>query len=277
MWVIQLENEGSAQRIWSTQGTGMIEILDQEINGYRQIYASGGSAGHVSCSISACDGRQYAVLMTGYDTFGADRDPDIDDGCSPDALRHDSNFASRLGTLAEGDYLRSDYLARLERMLSTRAALGRGDVPQGITVWRDAKKIGLTAHDNWHEGCVLIVIEKDSVAPGDCGQRPEVQVETNTEFLYNGATYILVGNASQRIGAIVLGGAYEDDHGQRYIFGSDGHATFPDKKFEFELYLDQVGPPCALYDSFDDVTNHVIYVFKRDAETLMLFAGPAGE
>jgi hypothetical protein len=238
MWVIQLENEGSAQRIWSTQGTGMIEILDQEINGYRQIYASGGSAGHVSCSISACDGRQYAVLMTGYDTFGADRDPDIDDGCSPDALRHDSNFASRLGTLAEGDYLRND---------------------------------------NWHEGCVLIVIEKDSVAPGDCGQRPEVQVETNTEFLYNGATYILVGNASQRIGAIVLGGAYEDDHGQRYIFGSDGHATFPDKKFEFELYLDQVGPPCALYDSFDDVTNHVIYVFKRDAETLMLFAGPAGE
>jgi hypothetical protein len=58
IWLFQV-NGHSANPIWSTKGTGVLEVLDKKTNGYRQIKESGGVAAHGSESIWAWDGKKY--------------------------------------------------------------------------------------------------------------------------------------------------------------------------------------------------------------------------
>lgn len=56
IWLFQAK---SANPIWSTKGTGALEVLDKKTNGYRQIKESGGVAMHGYESIWAWDGKKY--------------------------------------------------------------------------------------------------------------------------------------------------------------------------------------------------------------------------
>lgn len=58
VWLFQITGS-TANRIWFSQGTGGLELLDQEVNGYRHIREGGGSAGHGSESIWAWAGKEY--------------------------------------------------------------------------------------------------------------------------------------------------------------------------------------------------------------------------
>src|SRR5439155_1425657 len=58
MWLFQIRGS-TADPIWFTEGTGGLKILDQEVNGYRQIEVGGATAGHGSKSIWTWDGKKY--------------------------------------------------------------------------------------------------------------------------------------------------------------------------------------------------------------------------
>ena len=58
MWIFQIK-DNTANRIWSTEGTSGLEILDKKTNGYRQIKESGGVATHGHESIWVWGGEKY--------------------------------------------------------------------------------------------------------------------------------------------------------------------------------------------------------------------------
>ena len=58
MWLFQMHGN-TANRVWSTEGTGGFEILDKKTNGYRQLKESGGVAMHGSESVWSWNGKKY--------------------------------------------------------------------------------------------------------------------------------------------------------------------------------------------------------------------------
>lgn len=67
VWVYAIK-DGKARRIWSTKGTGVVEILDKSVNGYRQIRESGGTAGHSYMGLWEWDGGKYKLIKEKYST-----------------------------------------------------------------------------------------------------------------------------------------------------------------------------------------------------------------
>ena len=97
-------------------------------------------------------------------------------------------------------------------------------------------------------------------------------VESETVFTIrnnneNEHRYIWVGSAGTWVGEQVVGGIYVDEFGRRYIFGKNGIAHFPDKKFSYEAYLDFIPTPhdCIVY-------NNEHWAFRRQNDVLQLFA-----
>lgn len=60
IWIYQLNRNG-AKRIWSTPGTGFVELLDKKNKGYRQIREGGGTAGHNHVGLWVWDGKKYRL------------------------------------------------------------------------------------------------------------------------------------------------------------------------------------------------------------------------
>ena len=198
------------------------------------------------------------------------------------AEQQESEKSKAIASLETGDYIYRGYVENLAHTLSPLASLEIGSRPQVVAVRRKGDAISLTAEFNWHEGCGLITAHESATGSaaleyGDCGRSIDVSVESSRGFVLDGNHYDFVGNAGHYIGAAVLGGVYADDDGRRFLFGSDGQAVFPEKKFSFELCLEQVVPPCSGYDSFDDKTNNMSYVFRRHADSLVLYKAPKGE
>ena len=58
-WIFQ-PAIGAAKRLWFTEGTARITILDARDRGYRRIRSEGGTAGHGFVEVWAWDGKHYA-------------------------------------------------------------------------------------------------------------------------------------------------------------------------------------------------------------------------
>lgn len=58
VWIYQI-NKKSTKLIWSSPGTGYIEILDKKNKRYKQIRDGGGTAGHDHEEIWAWNGKKY--------------------------------------------------------------------------------------------------------------------------------------------------------------------------------------------------------------------------
>jgi hypothetical protein len=69
---------------------------------------------------------------------------------------------------------------------------------------------------------------------------------------------------------MVLAGRYVDDRGRNYLFGKDGWAIFPDRKFKYEVGIDHV---LSGYDYFMDETARPIrtFEFKKVEGRLQIF------
>jgi hypothetical protein len=65
MWIFQLEAGGRAKELWSTS-TANLSILDKKTRGVRDLFESGGSAGHMECSSWKWDGRKYKISKEAY-------------------------------------------------------------------------------------------------------------------------------------------------------------------------------------------------------------------
>lgn len=62
VWIYQEKNK-IAKRLWSSPGTGFVEILDRKNKGYRQIRESGGTAGHGYKQLWVWDGKKYRLVV----------------------------------------------------------------------------------------------------------------------------------------------------------------------------------------------------------------------
>ncbi len=167
---------------------------------------------------------------------------------------------------ASGDYLSDAYVAFLKESHSPLAALKRNFSPQIISVENGR----IVEHINWHEGCTIHPAQ-------ECPDAKSLNSNDKDEVTLKGVTYRLTSDPDTVIGAIVLGGEYVDERGKLYRFDDRGTATFPDRSFRYELCLEQVGPPCGGADMFYDKGTGALYAFKRDAGSLLIFAGPADE
>ncbi|GAB4063241.1 hypothetical protein [Uliginosibacterium sediminicola] len=58
MWIFQMRGQ-AANRIWSTEGSAALEILDQKRNGYRRLREISDTAGHGAESIWSWHGAKY--------------------------------------------------------------------------------------------------------------------------------------------------------------------------------------------------------------------------
>lgn len=181
--------------------------------------------------------------------------------------------------LEPGDYLLRDYAQSLQQSRSPLAAHDVGDRPQVISVRRVDNDLLLDAKYNWHEGCRALTAHVGGSGPatvedGDCAKRADFQVQDSRHLTFRGQAYDLVGNAKNYIVGITVGGTYEDRNHRRYVFGSDGQASFPGTKFPVEICLDQAVPPCSDYDRLDDQKNQMGFLFRRSGDTLLLFRAP---
>ncbi len=182
-------------------------------------------------------------------------------------------------TLVSGEYLRSDYLATLRKTLSPM----QSDVvntPQLIKVDRIETGISLSVIFNFHEGAAVFAIAKDGSvenqgSPGEDTSNVKVTVIDEHHFRfgyasYPPATYTFVGDTEQYVAAVVLVGRYADDRGRNYIFGKDGWAIFPDRKFRYYIGIDHV---LTGFDYFDEeqFPPKRVYAFKRLEGRLQIF------
>ena len=107
-----------------------------------------------------------------------------------------------------------------------------------------------------------------------CVEHPAFQVRNAQSFLMDRDRYDFVGNATKYIGELLLVGTYADDRGNNYSFSKNGLAVFPDKKFKFQLILDQIDPFTHGFDGFYDETakDGTSYAFKRNINALTLYS-----
>lgn len=66
------------------------------------------------------------------------------------------------------------------------------------------------------------------------------------------ADYVPIeGELSPRINRFVIAGKYTDEKGRPWVFGDNGEATWPDRKFNYELSLNDPGAGCDYLQSED--------------------------
>ena len=181
--------------------------------------------------------------------------------------------------LIPGDYLRTDYIEKLNESLSPLKAVVF-DTPQLITVQTDERGLLLTSVFSFHEGGALfirradgaIMIESDG---GDDTSNLQIHIIDPKHFIlgygrFKPMQYSYVKNAKSFVGRRVLFGKYKDDKGRIYVLGKDSKAIFPDRKFDYQVELDYVETHAA--DLFRDRSTNKLYAFKRQKNLLNIFA-----
>lgn len=72
MWMFKIK--GSTQKlIWSAPATGVLEILDKHLNGYKKLKEAGAAATHGGESIWAWDTNSYTEIYKNVWTMDADK------------------------------------------------------------------------------------------------------------------------------------------------------------------------------------------------------------
>jgi hypothetical protein len=191
---------------------------------------------------------------------------------------------SAASLLATGDYLRGDYITALRKTRSPIQSEVR-EAPQLIQVRKSKTGLSLQVIFNFHEGGPTFAVGSDrsvvvqSSAEMDVSNA-KLSIVDEHHFKFGYATnpedtYIFVRDASAYVAGEVLVGTYTDDKGQSYVFGKDGWAIFPHRKFRYAVGVDHV---LNHYDYYEDETSPVktVYAFKRLDGQLQIF-GTQGE
>lgn len=178
-------------------------------------------------------------------------------------------------SVSTGDYLRSDYIEKLNATHSSLRAETSGTA-QLIQVSRESGGLRFSVIFNFHEGGYDFLMREDGsfVDPdGFNHSNPVMKVLTARSFTlkfdkFPAATYQFVGNVNSYVGERMLAGKYQDHKGRPYVFRKDGWAIFPDRKFQYEIGLDHV---LTGYDYFWDKDSKKVYAIKKTAGTLNIF------
>lgn len=181
-----------------------------------------------------------------------------------------------------GEYLSSDYVENIKANLSPMRSYLFG-TPQLVKVQEGKTGLLIQPIFNFHEGGPDFILRKDGsvvvqIGAGYGTSNLLIEVLDSHHFKlgfdkFKPTSYIFVGDASRYVATILLAGEYTDEQGRRYVFGTDGWAIFPDRKFEYQVGLDHV---LNQYDYFDDRTSNKVYAFKRREKVLEIF-GTSGD
>jgi hypothetical protein len=199
----------------------------------------------------------------------------------------------------KGVWINKAYLQALEETHSPCAALG---TPHASIPYIDVSRNGMQWLEGFHEGNGFGIkdfkksietnmyefsrqTEEGTILPQKfiiSSMRPNEVTWTTTREVYGKETkqfsydFIKLNEKVEyRINHIVLTGKYLDNDGNIYIFSDSGRATWPSGGIEYKLTLDcfLVDMDCLVNRSEKNTTtdNYVIYGFKRDVQTLLLY------
>ena len=178
--------------------------------------------------------------------------------------------------LAIGDYLRSDYVDCLKQTRSPLRCEVSGE-PQLIEVRKGARGADVVVA-SFHDGFAGLVQHSDGSVeqgpPHDSALQNLTVAVLDAHHVRIGArglksfVYVFVGNLDRYVAQEALAGAYVDDEGRRYVFGNDGWASFPERKFEYVVESDHVLNP---YDYFYEKPGGLVFVFQRRGGQLQIF------
>jgi hypothetical protein len=184
--------------------------------------------------------------------------------------------------LAVGDYLRVDYVHELRQRASPLMA-AVADTPQLVQVRKDENHLLFVTIFNFHEGGAEFVLHSDgSVAVGLNAGFEVSNVTLRVSDLHHfslgfdklkPAPYVFVGDAEHYVAKEVLSGRYTDQAGRPYVFGADGWAMFPDRRFKYLIGIDHV---LNSFDYFEDKTANKTFGFRKRGKSLEVF-GTSGE
>ena len=192
-------------------------------------------------------------------------------------------LASTLNLLAQGpvrlrtgEYLRSDYLEKLQKHRSTLLAGGKdgagGTLSAKVEERGDSQSI--TFGDNFHESDMDRIIDQQhhALRVDDSKIDPlRLRIISGNEFEVvepksRLAKFQWVGSIGQAARTHTIAGKYVDSAGAVYEFSPDGTARLPNRTFQFEVGLDHV------MARFDYIILHgETWAFQFNHSKLMFF------
>ncbi len=177
--------------------------------------------------------------------------------------------------LAAGDYLRSDYLGCLKQTRSPSLCDVSGE-PQLIQVRKRAAGNHITV-GNFHEGFAEFEQQSDGSVRPDRSEASAAQAVTVSVLDarrvrvepggYERSVYFFIGDLDRYVARMSLAGRYVDGKGRSYVFGSDGWASFPDRRFEYVVGSDHI---LDRYDYFFEKPGGRVFVFERSGGLLRI-------
>jgi len=193
----------------------------------------------------------------------------------------DVSGGNKISNAPVGDYLREDYVKRLNALHSAfRADIF--DAPTLLVLAKHDTGLHVQTIINFHEGDVSLEwMEDGKVRVLDDGSDVDnvklIADWPNSVMLGYGqqglTRYVFVGNAAQYIDQKLLVGRYVDSSGKSYEFGEHGLATFPDHKLKYEIGIDHV---INHFDYFTDMKSGKVFAFERTKFGINLYntSGP---
>jgi hypothetical protein len=129
-----------------------------------------------------------------------------------------------------------------------RFVLGGGERPDRIAIFRVRTKRGCSG-----------VVRVAGVWPGAPAD----------EYVYAR----VAGSVRESVNQIVLAGEYRDAQGRRYVFTAAGHATWPDREFDYEIALDPSEACCEYFQHADPkgVGGQARYGYAWKGDELQVF------
>jgi len=212
-------------------------------------------------AVSACWAKASGGAANASDCEGLIRSGNL-------ALGQDISRVDEMSDKPVGDYLRNDYIERLNALYSAfRADIW--NAPTLLVLEKRGAGLHVQTIINFHEGdASLEWMTGGQVRVLDDGTHVEnvkllADQPDSVRLAYGRqglARYVFVGNAARYIGRALLVGRYVGSDGKSYEFGEHGVATFPDHAFKYEVGVDHV---INHFDYFTDTESGRIFAFKR--------------
>lgn len=187
----------------------------------------------------------------------------------------------RTTVLLPGEYLRADYIEKINKTRSPRAAAVAGS-PQLMIITKSAGGLLFQMILNFNEGGPEFLLGADGsvktmVDAGfnlsnltvDILDSLHVRIASGS---FPSSTFAHVNKAESFVAGRCLVGTYKDDTGNNFVFSNEGKTSFPDRSHTFKIGL--------FYYPADTLDNMKIdsidYAFQWHQETLSIYAVSGG-
>ena len=186
-----------------------------------------------------------------------------------------------------GTYLSSAYIAALQEQKSHFKAVGASADPQAVYILRDTEgNFVLDASVGFAYQASATYDPKSQTYffedPYASGKKPYIWVDATHFKIGRGkhqTTYTYVGDGQEFGGeqsfliATMLAGSYRDARGQKYVFGADGKAQFPDRTFRVQILTNTLDESwdqiIAHTGEKDEISDYIAFVWR--GKTLFLY------